>query len=294
MRYRARLALGLTLGLGLFGCGATEASDCDASAGPDAPAADAVAPADAFDSRDCTLLDFVEVMPEHTSAAFRDPVEDALRWLCQSDTDHDVGYLTYQSIARGLVKIDQLEDMTDLDYRTALVFEDIDPETTSRDQAMAILVTRMYGYMWSNRIYLNMAVDRSTEELASTLAHEVNHILNRSDENYYLPMDHEVSDAERIEILDSLSVDDNRAFVEEYRAFYIEEVIGGSPLDIGMTQSMRDLKSWVRSTYGFTDVDVDDYPDYPTGILVPDDDGWAARPPSLCSDQLLYFPCDQM
>ncbi len=44
---------------------------------------------------------------------------------------------------------------------------------------------------------------------------------------------------------------------------------------------MSDLEEWVRSLYGFYEVDVDAHPDCPTGVLIPNDAGWAARPPSF-------------
>jgi hypothetical protein len=256
-----------------------------------APVVDAVVAADAFDSQGCTNLHFVEVMPGNTSAAFRTEIEDALRWLCQTQTDRDLSYHSYASIAQGLVEIDRLEDMTDLDYRTALVFAGIEYGSISREEAMERLADRLYGYMWSNRIYLNMAVDRTTTELAGTLVHEVNHVVNRSDENYYLPLEGELSEAERLEILDSLQTDPGRAFIEEYRAFYIEAALSGESLDRGHHQSMYGLKRWVANGYGF-DIIVNEFPDYPTGVLVPDEAGWAARPASFCSDELLYFPCE--
>lgn len=109
--------------LGAWGC------DAGPAVAPDAPlAVDATVDAPPFDSQGCTNLAFTEVIPEHTSVELRAEIEAALQHLCASDTDRDVGYLTYESIARGLVKVDRHEDMTDLDYRTALVFSGLDAD----------------------------------------------------------------------------------------------------------------------------------------------------------------------
>ena len=242
-----------------------------------------------FDDQGCTNLAFDEVDAANTSAAFRATVEGALAEMCASQIASNLGYETYRSIASGLVQVDQLSDLSDFDYRTVLVFYGLSPEDITRDEAIAMLEQDLAGYMWGNRVYIN--IDQSSVSLAATLVHEVNHVLNRSDENYYLPLDREVSDAERVEILNALTEDPGRAFSEEYRAFYLEGVYAGAPLDIGLSQSMRALKLEVRNLYGWVGLNVDDFPDFPGGVLVPDDDGWSMRPESLCGPELTWFPC---
>jgi hypothetical protein len=243
-----------------------------------------------FDDADCTNVAFDEVNPANTTTEFRSMIENALVEMCQSQTDGDLGYASYQSIASLLVEVDVLADLTDFDYSTVLVFYGLTPDDITREDAIAMFERDLAGYMWGNRIYLHPALDPPT--LAATLVHEVNHVLNRSDENYYLPLDREVSDSERTQILNSLTEDPARAFTEEYRAFYLEEVYAGAPLDIGAQQSMRDLKLEVRNLYGWVGLDVDQFPDVPDGVLVPDDDGWSMRPESLCGPELTWFPCD--
>ncbi len=241
-----------------------------------------------FDDMGCTNLAFNQVDGANTSVAFEAEVEAALRMLCQTSSEHGLGYESYKSIVTGRVLIDTIEDLTDLDFQTVLVFWELAADTP-RDEAMAIIEQDILGYMWGNRIYI--VLGDSTEVLAATLMHEVNHVLNRSDENYYLPIDGMLDPAEETQILNALSVDDGAGFREEYRAFYLEEVLAGAPLDVGQQQSMRSLKQEIANLYGFA-VDVDEFPDMPGGLLIPDDDGWAARPPSLCRPDLTYFPCE--
>lgn len=242
-----------------------------------------------FDSQDCTNVAFTEVNPDNSSVAFRAAIEDALGSLCRSQSDGDLGFETYKSIVTGRVQIDILEDLSDLDYSTVLVFYGLAPGTP-RSEALPGILADLAGYMWGNRVYV--VLGGSTEALAATLMHEVNHVLNRSDENYYLPLDREVEEPERSTILNELRVDEGRAFVEEYRAFYLEEVLAGSALDQGKTQSMATLKQSIATLYEFSSLDVSDFPDFPAGILVPNEEGWAARPESLCGTDLLYFPCE--
>ena len=241
-----------------------------------------------FDDQNCTNLRFDQVNEANTSVALETEVRAALLLLCQTTTDANLAYESYKTIATGRVLIDTVDDFTELDYQTALVFWEIDPATTTREEAMAIIQQDILGYMWGNRIYI--VLGSSTSTLAATLIHETNHVLNRSDENYYLPIGQQLDPAQEMDILNLLTVDDGAGFREEYRAFYLEEVFAGAPLDIGSQQSMRDLKVEIRDLYGFQ-VDVDDFPDYPDGLLVPDDEGWADRPVSLCGPDLTYFPC---
>ena len=242
-----------------------------------------------FDSQDCSYLAFEEVNSANSSVAFRTAIEDALRHLCRSESDQGLGFETYKSIVTGRVQVDILEDLSDLDYSTVRVFYGI-AAGTPRAEALPSILADLAGYMWGNRVYV--VLGGSTEALAATLMHEVNHVLNRSDENYYLPLDREPEESERRMILNELRVDEGRAFVEEYRAFYLEEVLAGAALEQGKTQSMATLKQQIASLYELQSIDVANFPDFPAGILVPNDEGWAARPDSLCGPDLLYCPCE--
>lgn len=242
-----------------------------------------------FDSLNCTNLAFDEVNDSNTSVAFRAAIEDALRNLCQSQSDGDLGFETYKSIVTGRVQIDVLEDLSDLDYSTVLVFYGLAPGTP-REDALPGILADLAGYMWGNRVYV--VLGGTTDALAATLMHEVNHVLNRSDENYYLPLEREVVEPERSEILNALRVDEGTGFVEEYRAFYLEQVLSGSPLEVGKTESMATLKQSIADLYDFSSLDVSTFPDFPDGLLLPTDENWAARPTSLCSADLTYFPCE--
>jgi hypothetical protein len=65
------------------------------------------------------------------------------------------------------------------------------------------------GYQWGNRLYFSLEDDSDPRRLASTLVHEVNHVLNRSECSYYRDFG-------------SHEVDPTLAFVEEFRAFFAE------------------------------------------------------------------------
>ena len=65
------------------------------------------------------------------------------------------------------------------------------------------------GYQWGNRLYFTLPDDIDPKELAATLVHEVNHVLNRSECSYYKDFN-------------SHKVHETFAFVEEFRAFYAE------------------------------------------------------------------------
>jgi hypothetical protein len=75
------------------------------------------------------------------------------------------------------------------------------------------------GYQWGNRIYFTLSATTDVDELAATLVHETNHVLNRSECNYYRVMETHV-------------VEPDRAYIEEYRAFLSECIFGSeSPSD---------------------------------------------------------------
>jgi hypothetical protein len=241
------------------------------------------------DPEDCSAPAFVEINDTNASAQLAAEAHSALTYLCENATDLDLALHTYRSIVDGRVQIDTISDLTDLDYATALVFFELPPDTP-RAVAMPQLEAELAGYMWGNRIYVVLGGDAMA--LATTLVHEVNHVLNRSDENYYLPINSSLTPAEERDRLNALTVDEGAAFREEYRAFYIEQALTGASLDVGKEQSMAELKASIAELYGFTSLNLDDFPDFPAGLLVPDESSWDSRPISICSPDLTYFPCE--
>lgn len=185
---------------------------CVADAGPSAVASQWVAEGNvedaAFDAQG-RPKNFLEVDTRHTSNSFRQYVNGALRILATDETE--IGRLTWESIKAGRVRIDELADVTCSDFeRVRNDFKDTDVHLTANDyvhlhdansEALRKLTDAIYGYQWSNRIYITRG--QSAEALASTLVHEVNHVLNHSDAVYY---------------------DDTptSGFIEEYRAFTAE------------------------------------------------------------------------
>jgi hypothetical protein len=150
---------------------------------------------------------FVEVDAAHSTAAFRAYVERAIVVL-----EHDasqIARLTASAIRAGKVRIDELVDLTCWDYTRALV--DLpDAGLDNADYAhlhdrgspaAKKLTAELDGYMWSNRIYVSRG--QTAKALASTLVHETNHVINRSEVGYY----------------DDLP---SSAFLHEYRAFHAE------------------------------------------------------------------------
>jgi hypothetical protein len=85
-----------------------------------------------------------------------------------------------------------------------------DDRTWAGDDALnRKLQTSLDGYQWGNRLYFTIKRTTEVDELASTLVHEVNHVLNRSECSYYSDVPEHVMDG-------------NKAFVEEYRAYLVE------------------------------------------------------------------------
>ncbi len=78
------------------------------------------------------------------------------------------------------------------------------------DEALGTTLEKeLAGYQWGNRVYFTIDAKLDPNELAATLVHEVNHVANRSECSYYRD-------------IDAHRVDDDRAFVEEFRAFFTE------------------------------------------------------------------------
>jgi hypothetical protein len=165
---------------------------------------------DTVDGKADGATTFKEVNSTHSSATFRRYIERALVYLERS-TD-PIGPLTAKSIRTGRVKVDELADLTCWDFdrvRKDLPAEGLDSSDYFKLQVagnapLISISNAIEGYMWSNRVYVarNLPVAR----LAAVLAHEVNHVINRSEVGYY----------------DNLPTS---AFVHEYRAFHVEALI---------------------------------------------------------------------
>jgi hypothetical protein len=84
-----------------------------------------------------------------------------------------------------------------------------DGEWSGTEKMRAAIVADLDGYQWGNRLYFTLSDDLDPRAFAATLVHEVNHVLNRSECSYYRDFD-------------SHMVDQTRAFMEEFRAFYAE------------------------------------------------------------------------
>lgn len=195
---------------------------------------------------------FLEVNEERSSVEMRKYVEGALRYLRASDSE--VARVTFDLIVSGRVKIDELSDLSRHDFlklRKELVPSGIDLSTSDflklhdeNSRAARAIRDAVDGYMWDDRIYV--AKGLSPKALARTLAHEVNHVLNRSEESY------RSKDA---------------IFIEEYRAHVAELLVDGEELT---PAKARQLKLEIITSYGLTGVDPDAYPDEPSGRFAPE------------------------
>jgi hypothetical protein len=106
--------------------------------------------------------------------------------------------------------------------------------------------------MWSNRIYVSRG--QPARQLASTLVHEMNHVINRSEVGYW---------------------DDfpTSAFVHEYRAFHAERTFDPAPLEgVDLTDHVISLYDLDRSA-----IDPSVLAAPLTPRLLPDADAWRAR-----------------
>ncbi len=245
----------------LCGCGGGGEPDRTPAAGSDPADADAYWLAPDDDGKaDAPLPAFPEVDPTHTTAAFRRYVGRALALLERHPTR--LGRLTFQSIVDGRVRIDELADLTCWDFgrvRKDLAADGVRVAASAyehlhdaRSPVLRTISSQLDGYMWGNRIYV--ARGKTARELAATLVHETNHVLNRSDVGYY----------------DDLPTS---AFLHEYRAFDAERELDAEPYE-GV-----DLVAHVIELYG---LDRSRIParvlDHPlTPRLLPDAAGWRAR-----------------
>jgi hypothetical protein len=185
---------------------------------------------------------FLEVNPHRTSSAFRKKIGAALDLLARSSAP--VGRKTYEAIATGGVRVDSLADLNRADY--ARVRRDFAKEGThiadmNDARALRAITASMAGYMWDDRIYV--AENMPAADIARALVHEVNHVLNESEEHYRGA---------------------KQTLVEEYRAFYAESLFVGDKMT---PRACRELKERVIADYLLKGVTPDDVPDVPPGIL---------------------------
>ncbi len=227
---------------------------------------------------------YTEVQPEHPVPAVVDEkLRAALQVISTTSTTATSAprvRLAKESLARiqdGLVRMDTLQDAIpeDLyhmcrDYMLDACMTSLaDPSKFQADQATVdFLFKNLAGYMWGDRIYLTIDDTTDPAVLAATLIHESNHVLNRSECSYYTD-------------LESQTVDDKKAFLEEYRAFATEYVFQNDtaaqdPKAIDMYAS----KVLVDLGYGFTttitDITGTDPPESVVISLLADDGkyGW--------------------
>ena len=176
---------------------------------------------------------FVEVRPAHSSDEFRREIASALALLKKTDTP--VAQATWKAITSGRIRIDELDDMTGADRRHL--------RTEYEREGLALpadLASELAGYMWDDRVYIARGL--TTRARARAIVHEVNHVLNRSEENYR---------------------GDLASFREEYRAFLAEELaFGPMPSHARCTA----LKRRVLKSYDF-DIAPDALADRPSGLF---------------------------
>ena len=109
-----------------------------------------------------------------------------------------------------------------------------------RDSQLRVLKMRRRN---DDRIYVARGL--TPTKLASTLVHEVNHFINKSEEHYRGP---------------------TQGLLEEYRSFYVEKLFAG----VTMTPARcKALKEEVAREYGFTKAHLERIPDVPPGLLIP-------------------------
>ena len=194
---------------------------------------------------------FREVNQVHTSADFKRYIGKALEVLRTSKTE--IGQATYKYIASGKVKIDELTDLSRPDFERArrtlagwgkpLTKGDFEKLHDGRSHAANTVKDLLRGYMWDDRIYVEAGL--SPQKLASTLVHEVNHAINKSEEHYR---------------------GDTNALLEEYRAFYAERLFAGDTMTPAKSKA---LKASVARNYELGKARISEIPDLPPGRLIP-------------------------
>jgi hypothetical protein len=203
---------------------------------------------------------FHEVNPRRSSNVFQSYVDQALELL--KDHPTKIGRLTYESIQSGCILMDEMSDLTSWDYWRVrrslqrwgvnLSKEDYFGLRRTQSGITRKIESVIDAYMWGNRIYLSSGLDAGA--LAATLVHEVNHVLNGADRDYY----------------------DNwplNAFLHEYRAFYAERIFEPS------SYPNVDLVSHIIKIYGFDRASIPEsvLKQPLTGLLFPTEDAWRLR-----------------
>ncbi len=198
--------------------------------------------------------DFVEVNPKNQDEVFLSRMKKALKYL--QNSEHSIGPKTYQFITKGKAQVDLISDLTYSDYLqvlsdfkregTPLAFTKEDyPKLSSDPKVSKEFEEYVDGYMWENRIYVSAKL--KPYELAQTLVHEVNHVINESHIPYY--------------------ISDYNAFMEEYRAFYAESLFTAK--DPQNAEEFKSLKEHVAELYAFPLELIEQLPDVPTGKILP-------------------------
>lgn len=198
--------------------------------------------------------DFLQVKPQNEHPEFMARMKKALVYLKVGE--HPIAAKTYNYIISGKVKVDLISDLTYQDYLRVLKdFEREGTETylkakhyqelSTNEKVRAEFESKIDGYMWEDRIYVS--ANLKPYELAQTLVHEVNHVINESHIAYY--------------------ESDYQAFMGEYRAFYVEKLFTGEKPQT--KKEHLELKQYVAILYGFSLRIIDKLPNLPTGKLLP-------------------------
>jgi len=208
-------------------------------------------------------LDFIQVDPSRNSAEFSIYVKSALKVL--SNNTHPIAQETLKSIHDGRVFIDDIRDITRSDYHRILEslgdgitapsicrlgHSDYEDVRNARPWAVACITEAIDGVMWGRNVYLTPG--QSPTDLALTLVHEVNHVLNRSHQNN--------------------KGDPYFEFKEEFRAHYVEALVKGE--DTAARNFCRDLKRSVAEKYGYRFDKVRPLACTPKGHLIPNEKAW--------------------
>ena len=189
--------------------------------------------------------------PRVSTPVFRAYIQAGLAVLSQSR--RAIARATLWAIGRGLVRLDTLSDLTRADFHRvrrdllkdgvrigADEFVHLHDRNTGASRAIKGVLD---GYQWDDRIYV--AEGLSPRRLAAVLVHEVNHVVNASEENYR----------------------GSRALLrEEYRALYAERLLAGTPMTAARCLA---LKQSLIHNYGIHGVTPSDVPDVPPGRFYP-------------------------
>ncbi len=198
-----------------------------------------------------TTAHWVEVNAKHTSPAFRAYIARGLEVLRTSKTP--IGRATYRYIMSGKVKLDEMSDLTRADYERSIKNLANWGLTVTKDEYVKlhdpkshvakVVNANLRGYMWDDRIYLEAGL--SPKALAATLVHEVNHVVNHSEEHYR---------------------GDTQALLQEFRAEFAERLFAGEKMTPAKGHA---LKLKIAKEYEFTGARLNEIPDIPPGVMIP-------------------------